>query len=183
MGGRYHYYMLSRVSRCSASAVLGAALGVALPATAGWGRLPWLQPAASCGASPAAADELALTAGSAATHVRAMVSAAWSATGGAGDGGSWDDPCDINALRTVEQLLDREKDVTNLQRFVLWNYSTPCTSYCDQRAVTPRRFLTDLSCLIRAKRGESLLTRVTRRLWLEGPERRTVRSCVHPLLP
>ena len=107
MGGRYHYHMLSRVSRCSASAVLGAALGVAvlgaalgvaLPATAGWSRLPGLQPVASCGASPA--DELALTAGSAATPVRAMGSAAWSATGGACDGGSSDGPCDINALRT-----------------------------------------------------------------------------------
>ena len=105
MGGRYH--MLSRVSRCSASAVLGAALGVALPATAGWSRLPGLQPVASCGASPA--DELALTAGSAATPVRAMGSAAWSATGGAGDGGSWDGPCDINALRTVWSSYSTER--------------------------------------------------------------------------
>ena len=109
MGGRYHYHMLCCVSRCSASPVLGAALGVALPATAGWGRLPGLQPAASCGASPAAADELALTAGSAATHVRALGSAAWSATSGAGDGGSWDDPCDINALRTTWSSYSTER--------------------------------------------------------------------------
>lgn len=137
---RHYYHMLSRVSRCSASAVLGAALGVALGvallATAGWGRLPGLQPAAICGGSPGADDELALTVGSAATPVRAMGSAARSG-GGAGDCGSRDDPCDINAFQTLVELL---------LKAIATNCNGSCCGNGSCRRPAPHTVLRPVSC-------------------------------------